>query len=196
MSDLVRINLFGTGCAVIRGVLDEALWKRVEETAARLGASVTLAPFDTEFISLLNDKKIKHLSDLGNEINLHGLLDHEKSRIEIRINAKKKRNIPFHEFGKDPGELFSKYSIKRELRNPPACPTHSIVLVQTGIGLIASYEFNPSRFDLDKLEFQVDEIPISETMNYSVLSGLSYEGKPLQKSGDDFLVAGMMGVVK
>ena len=196
MPDLVRINLFGTGCAIIRGVLDDKLWLRVQEASARLGASVTLAPFDAEFISVLNDSKIKTLSDFGNVYNVHGLLDNEKSRIEIRINTKKKRNIPFYEFGRSTEELFQKFSVKRRKHTNVEDPSRTLILVQTGIGLIASYEFQPQRFNLDNLEFNIDDIAVSDEINYSVLSKLIYENKELKNTNDDFLVSGMMAVIQ
>jgi hypothetical protein len=177
-------------------VLDDKLWSRVQEASEKLGASVTLAPFDAEFISVLNDSKIKTLSDFGNVQKVHGLLDNEKSRIEIRINAKKKRNIPFQDFGKSAGELFEQFSVKRRRQEGTADSARTIILVQNSIGLIASYEFNPKRFNLDNLEFHIDEIAVSDEMNYSVLSKLTYDNKELKKTNDDFLVSGMMAVIK
>lgn len=196
MSDLVRINLFGIGCAVIRGVLDDKLWNKIQEASEKLGASVTLAPFDTEFISVLNDQKIKTLSDFGNVQKVKGLLDNEKSRVEIRINARKKRNIAFQNFGKNEGMLFDQFSVKRNKLPDKADHAHTIILVQNSIGLIASYEFNVQRFNLDTLGFHIEEIAVNENINYSVLSKLTYNNQELPKAKDDFLVSGMMAVIK
>ena len=185
----VKINLIGTGCLIVKGIIDNELWQKLNHTSTQLNSSFETAVFDAEFFTLLNDNNYKSFHDLGN-IKVHGLLHNNKSHIEIRVNGKNRKiklidiindniqNSLLPLFNKKEIELAANFESEREF-----------IMIETEIGLIASYKIQVEKFDMDKLQYVIYKLIIND-IAYTVIGNLTYNSKTLKSIGADALVSG------
>lgn len=185
--DKIKIIFIGIGCRIAKGQFNETLWKKFGEVANIVECPLNEAFFDSSFFDVLNIKEYKLGYDLGNLLQISGLIDSYQSIIEIRVNNRKKRKIHFKElFNED--VLFPLCQTIFSKADYSAFKENCLTLVEKEIGTIAVYEFESHKFSLDKLLFSLTALNVQNEMKFMVLSKLEYEGTELLIIKSDTLV--------
>jgi len=189
----LRISIFGQGCRVLVGKFDENIWERLNAEAARLNMPLTDSIFDPSFYNNLGDIHISSLSDLGNQINIHGLINSDHSVIEFQRYRKRKRVFIFNEIIASPTlfPLFNvnvrQYHVKEEPR--------TILVVEKEIGLVYGFKLDANDFSLEKIQFEVSEVLASHTeFNFEMISSISYKNVKLVSHESNALVNGQYAI--
>src|SRR5690606_7987211 len=174
----LKVDFFGEGICIKKGVFSEELFKRMEQTAQKLKQPMEKALIDPYFYYALKDNKVKSIEDIGEPI-VNGLINTPKNRIEIWYKGQKVQKLTIDDLN-DEYLLFplfqaniKKISLENKL----------YYVKNLEIGLIARYEITIGDFSLDKLEFHI--------INYdgeAILSKVSYENKYLKLKKRDALV--------
>jgi hypothetical protein len=187
MRSKVNIYLRGTGVQLKWRDLSKAEWKCANEKAKSLNESLEVAYFDLEFFPLRLGKTIINTHDgfqLKNQVN--GLLADSKSFIEINVSSKRKSKFFIQSLIAEP-PLFPSYQINQEEFQTPPCAGKSICEVHTSVGLISTFRFQQSEFNLDKLKFTFHSVP---HLPFKVLTAVKYGSKTLESKRDDYLITG------
>ncbi len=145
------------------------------------------AIFDDLFYKQLGLKDYQSFMDLGNEQVYKGLLNDSKSIIEIRINNRKRRNIPINELLNE-SVLFPVFQTTIcKVENVPPLP-NSLIAVEKEMGTIASYKFETESFSLDKLSFTITDLRIRKQSDYILLTKIEYDSRELIGTQSDTVV--------
>ena len=145
------------------------------------------AIFDTSFFEDGNITEYNSWHELGNLVQVSGLMNHYQSIIEIRVNNKQKRKILFKDLSNE-GVLFPLYQTKFSETDCSTKHPNCLLIVEKEIGTVATYEFDSDKFLMDKLHFTLRTVTIKPEMKYVILSSIEYEGKKLVKRKTDTLV--------
>lgn len=186
MPDTIKINFIGTGCLIVKGIIEDDLWNKLQITSNKLGSSFETAVFDVEFFRLLNEKQYSTFKDLGTTL-VNGLLYDGKSHIEIRLNSKRKRIIKLKDIVED-NLLFSLFN-KEFIEITTDKTLRELVLIETEIGLISSYKIVTEHFDFDLLKFSIYSLKTNYT-GYTVVGDLTYNNEILSSIRSDSVVSG------
>ncbi len=183
----IKINLFGVGCSVIIGQFEESIWLKFQKVAKVMRCSLEEAVFDDSFYKQLGLKDYQSFVDLGNEQAYKGLINDNKSLIEIRINNRQKRKILFKELLNET-VLFPVFqtTISR-IENLTLIP-NSLLAIEKEIGTFASYKFEAESFSLDKLSFVITILSIQKPSDLVLLTKITYDGHELMTNQSDTVV--------
>ncbi len=179
--DSIKITFFGIGCCIIKGKYEEETWIRFRNGAKTIKYSLEDAFFENTFYKEL--KEYNNWTDLGNVFNVSGLLNNYQSVIEIKINNKKKAKILFQELLNDEF-LFPLYQTIISEENEKG----NLTIVEKEIGTIATYKLETDNFSLDKLQFTLKVVRVTEELKYIVLTKIEYNRKELTSKKSDTLV--------
>jgi len=117
---------------------------------------LTDAIFDPSYYNNLSDIHINNLSDLGNQVSVHGLIDSAHSVIEFQRYRKRKRVFRFNDIIASP-TLFPLFNVDKQqyqiIREP-----RTILVVEKEIGLVYGFKLDISDFSLEKIRFEVSEL--------------------------------------
>lgn len=181
--NIVVLNLFGVGCRVYKINLTHQLLEKLTETSKRLNTSLELAIFDADFFNKMGDPKYKSIIDLS-ESSIQGLIENDKSQIEIRVKGRKKRTILIPELIKQES-LFPLFNVELKLGIDHSEMT--MIIIEKEIGLISCYKIEADRFNLDMMKFEIHEIDTGiETLR--ILTDLKYNGVSLMSTNSETLI--------
>lgn len=189
----VSLNLIGTGCTIVCGKVKSEYWKIIERELQK--TKTTLAEFISNETSLryLELDGLKTWKDIGNEFSVKGLTDSSRSMIELKIGDAKKTNIPFREISQQE-ILFPIYTQTRQSKDltqlQPSYDAKRVTVVESEIGKIGAIKFSTPEFSIDKLVFHVTDVQVNSTIEYSILSKITYDKKPLMPLKSDTLLSG------
>ena len=185
----VTINLLGIGCRVFIIKAFGELFKKLSITANKLDAPLELALFDAEFFSKLENEKFKNISDLS-ELCIGGLLNNDKSQIEIRIGGRKKRTILLSELIDEQTLIPLFDAFIRDF----GMFKNALTATEKEVGLISSYKIDTQKFDLDKMKFEMIGIDTGiEKLLF--LYRVYYENKLLESVSTDTLVTSNYAII-
>ena len=85
----VIINLRGVGVEYVKGAIELAQWKKIEEACKNQNQLFERLVFEDEFISFLKIPGLNSWRDLNSLHHCKGLLEDPKSHIELRVNDNK-----------------------------------------------------------------------------------------------------------
>ena len=179
--DNLKITFFGIGCCIIKGNYEKETWTRFRNGAKTIKYSLEDAFFENTFYKEI--KEYNSWTDLGNVFKVSGLLNNYQSVIEIKINNKKKAKILFQELLNDE-LLFPLYQTTINEVNEKG----NLTIVEKEIGTIATYKFETNNFSLDKLQFTLKTVNITEELKYIVLTKIEYDRHELTSKKSDTLV--------
>ncbi|MCX6291847.1 MAG: hypothetical protein NT126_08790 [Bacteroidetes bacterium] len=183
----IRINYFGIGCRLVKGRFDEPVWEKFHLAAQRIRTPLHEAFFDTSFFSANHVSEFKSWQELGNVFHVSGLMNHYQSLVEIRINNKQKKKIIFRELLNE-NVLFPLYRSSVLKEENDSRPGKSLIIVEKEIGTIAGFEFETGKFSLEQLQFFLKQVKVNEELQFTVLSGIEYDGRKLMSKKSDTLV--------
>jgi hypothetical protein len=175
----LKVDLFGEGVCIKKGVFSEALINRMQLTALKLKQPLEEALIDPYFYYLLKDNKVKSIEDIGQTI-VNGLINTPKNRIEIWYKGKKVQKLTMNNLNEQ-YLLFPLFRTKNkniELQNKLG-----LYVQYVEIGLIARYEIMANNFSFDNLEFHIS--------NYDgkvVLNKVSYGSVLMKLKKKDTLI--------
>lgn len=189
--DTVKISLRGIGCNIAKGVVDIEVWERMLNTAQKLESSIESALFDLDFFPLLDLPEYKSWRDFNNIFFISGLLYDTKSFIEVRVNKKQKLKVYFRDIWNE-NLLFPLYNIELIEEIESDAGLKKIVVVESEIGLIASYNYRltNSTFEIEKLKFSIRKIQVGANRYFNLLTDIHYDNQVLKKLKTDTLVSG------
>ena len=149
MTSKLKINLFGDGESLIHLKLPADKRSELASAATRQGLQFPDALGDPFYYHRLNDRKWLSMRDLNQVILHRGLLNTRKNQIEAWFAGKKVMKVKI-------GELLNEMVLfplcNVSINDEPAL-AEGIYIRQTEVGLIASYETQTERFDIDSLQF-------------------------------------------
>ena len=189
----IVINLFGIGCAIIKGQFDDKTWTEFQVQSKALGASFQNSIFDPSFYDMLNKIWFNSWTDLGNQNKISGLLYDEQSIIEIRINSMQGRKINFKQLFNEEVlfPVFKTTIYKTEI----SCNQHNtIIALEKEKGTIASYKIECFDFSLEKLEFNVNKVHLINSSIFYILTNIFYDSRELKKIYSDTVVVERYGL--
>ncbi|MBL0049721.1 MAG: hypothetical protein IPP32_16685 [Bacteroidetes bacterium] len=184
--DAVKIKLFGIGCRIVQGKFEEKVLSQFKLAAAAIKSPLQEALFDESFFIELNSKDYKSWPDLGNQTKIYGLLDSYQSIIEIKVNSRQKRRIFTQELMHE-NVLFPIYNTNHSLIDG-SNKNQMLNIVEKEIGTIASYKLDVKKFNLEKLNFELQTIEIRTDLQYTILSKIVYDGQTLKSKKSDTLI--------
>jgi len=184
----LRISIFGQGCRVLVGKFDEIRWNRLNAEATKLNMPLTEAVFDSEFYNKLGDIHINGLCDLGNQINVHGLINSDHSVIEFQRYRKRKRVFRFNEIIDSP-TLFPLFIVNKKQYHINEEP-RTIMVVEKEIGLVYGFKLDINDFSLEKVRFEVSELLTShKEFSFEMISSVYYDSVKLVSLKSNALVS-------
>lgn len=169
----VRISFFGIGRRIMLGTFDEFEWTKLNLAAKQLKMKLTSAIFDPSFYELVNNNNFKSVYDLGNIIDLYGLINNYKSSIQVQVYRKRRRNIQFNEIINSP-TLFPLYNVKTIYKNIKF-KKRTILVIEEDIGQLSKYIVN-SPFSLEKLVFEITNLSVEDiNSDMQMITALNYD---------------------
>src|SRR5690606_7304982 len=147
----LKVDFFGEGICIKKGVFSEELFKRMEQTAQKLKQPLEEALIDPYFYFALKDNKVRSIEDIGGPI-VNGLINTPKNRIEIWYKGQKVQKFTFDDLN-DEYLLFPVF--KTITKNIELQNKLGLYVKQLEIGLIARYEITIGDFSLDNLKFHI-----------------------------------------
>ena len=194
--DDVRINLFGTGCSIAAGHLNNEAFEKIEAYRELNNLTIQEVVSDYRNLHWLELNKIRKWQDFGNKSFTEGLYDSTYSCIEIKIPDKRKQKISL-------GDIYHQRSLfpiyNKEIKytdlskNENALPL--LIIAETVIGKTGVAQLKTNSFDIDKMMFLFTSIIISERIKYNILTGIVYDGKQLSFNKPDVLVNGFYTII-
>ena len=147
----LKINLHGESWTLKKFECSEEDLNDCMKVAAKMKLPLVKALLDPFFYYYLKKPSIPSVVHLPG-IKISGLLNTPKNQIEILLDGKKIRKLPFKDFNQEQ-LLFPLYNIhKTEIIEEY---NHGIYVEQKAIGFIASYEIKLDHFTIDDLQFHL-----------------------------------------
>ena len=189
--NIIVLNLFGIGCRVYKIQLTHPLLEKLIETSKKLNTPLEMAIFDAEFFNKMGDPQYKSIMDLSESI-IQGLVENDKSQIEIRVKERKKRMISISELIKQES-LLPLYNI--EIKVGFENIKMAMVIIEKEIGLVSYFKIETDKLDLDRMRFEVMEIDTG-IEKLRILTDLKYNDISLKSSSNDTLVTSNYAILK
>src|SRR5690606_14199676 len=175
----LKVDFFGEGISIKKGIFTEELFERMQLTALKLKQPLEEALIDPYFYYALKDKKVKSIEDRGESI-VNGLIKTNKSRIEIWYQGKKVQKLTMNNLN----DQFLLFALLQTInKNIELQNNLGLYVKYLDIGLIARYELMVDNFSLDNLEFHL--------INYDgkiILSKVAYENEFMKLKKKDTLI--------
>jgi len=141
--------------------------------------------FDFDF---LNSFGFNHWSELSEHPQNQGFLIGETNRIEVKENTKKILKITTQDLVNQK-TLFPIYQVSFSNQSLPQLSFKRFVLIQFETGQFAKYSFFSDSFDINKLDFQVQQLDFG-TFN-QLLMAINYNNKRLELIQEDTVIIKM-----
>jgi hypothetical protein len=140
--------------------------------------------YDFDF---LNSFGFNHWSELSESPEYRGFLIGENNRIEVKT-TKKVLKITSNELIQD--TLFPLYQVSKINQIKPNLAYKRFILIQFETGQFAKYSFHSEKFDVNNLEFLLQELDFG-FVNHLLVT-LKYNNKTLDLLQEDTLIKKMM----
>ena len=178
----------GVGCRIVQEIFDEQKWQKIMERSKQMKLPVEQAVFDSDFFKQLNMPNYSAWSDFNKDLDVSGLLNDPNSFIEIKAQNRKKLKVFFKDIF-DESLLFPLYNIELVEAVMEPKQENRIIIAETEIGLIASYDLFTPKFEIQKLKLFIAKITIGQRY-FTILSNIFYDEKLLMSNNSDTLVTG------
>lgn len=175
----LKIDFFGEGISIKKGVFGEELLTRMQLTAQKLKQPLEHALIDPYFYDILKDKKLKSIKDIAKTL-VNGLINTHKNRIEIWYKGQKVQKLTINSLN-DQYVLFPLF--QSEMKNITLQIDSGFYIKNLEIGLIARYETTVDNFSIHHLKFHL--------ISYDgkvILNKVSYENVDLILKKKDALI--------
>ncbi|MGE0637359.1 MAG: hypothetical protein AB7P01_13025 [Bacteroidia bacterium] len=193
----VSINLFGTGCTIVCGALQNKYWKKIHQEINKNNLLLEQFMASENNLRYMDFQGLRTWKDISNEFSINGMLNSVSSTIEIKLGDSKKTNIPFREISQQE-ILFPVYAsehINKTLVSKSIFHSKRLIMVETEVGKLGTIKFSIPDFNIDKLVFHITDVKVNEVISYTVLGKITYAGKALQATKSDTLVTGFYCLV-
>jgi hypothetical protein len=188
----VRINLIGYGVEIVKTDLAPDLLKRIEKQLLIHNSNLDIAFFENEFIADLNILGKTKWQDFNSIYHMKGLYNHSKSKIEIRVDGKKKASLVFNQILAQQ-YLFPIYNIENTIADREVKGHKNIFIVEEEVGVVGRIKFETDKFDVSDLKLCTTTIKVLQNHSYTVLDRIYYKGRLLKSEKSDTLVSGQYG---
>lgn len=181
----IVLNTFGKGCCLYFIRRDVHLLSQLEETAAKIGLPLELALFDVDFFLNFPEKNVNSFMQLA-DFCIKGLIEDQRSRVELRINGHKKQSVLYDDV-LHPKTLFPLYNVAHRILT---FDYHvAFIAIEEEIGLIQKQTLSLTEpFDISKLAFQVTSVKTNE-VELRVMDHILYGTGKLKNSTSDTVIA-------
>ncbi|MCG3164576.1 MAG: hypothetical protein POELPBGB_00330 [Bacteroidia bacterium] len=195
-NDIVRINLFGSGCTIAAGFLENSVYKKLQDYLSSNKLSLEEVLCDYRHLHWLEIDKVRRWQDFGTHLFVSGLFDYTYSFVELKLNKKDKVKIKlsdvYYQYSLFP--IYTK-EIKRINLSENSTKGKLLVIVETTVGKIGKAEISANNFDITKLLFDFKTVQVNSKIQYNILSELKYEGKKITLKKPDVLVNGFYALI-
>lgn len=194
--DIIRINLFGTGCTIAAGLLENPVQKKIQSYLNYNKITLEEVLSDYRHLHWLEIDKVRRWQDFGTDLFVSGLCVTASGFVEFKINSNKRLKVPLSDIYYQ-YSLFPVYNKQSEQIDVSEKTTarNKLVVVETIIGKTGSLELSTKNFDIEKLLFDFKSIKVADNISYIVLVGMNYEGKKLKLKKPDVLVNGFYALL-
>ena len=187
MQSTVILNFIGVGCRVAQLKVEAKEFADLHAKAVLLGESIEEAVLGSDFFDFFSGEA----DDDFPIVKYQGLLENEKSHVEIRINGRKKKMIFFHQLMNQSALLFPLFTMIFEVLN--LCD--SLIVVEKEMGAISSYKWEGNNFDIDKLHFKIGQTSVGEE-KLVILQKVYYDGIELKSFRSDTLTTANYAILQ
>lgn len=176
------LNLFGTGLRYWICEIPAPIFEEMNTIRQNKSVEWENLLFDFDFLKHFG---YKHWSELSSQRAQTGFLLDPQNRIEIKQGAKFVARFRSSEL--DSREtIFPLYNTTRHaFPLQKKIDIHSLLLIQFEKGLIGKYELNTEQLQIERLEFLLTSTPLPE-----IITGITYDNRPLKFLKDDTLITG------
>lgn len=146
-------------------------------------------PYENLFFDLAFLKKLGHQSheDLFCIVQGRGFIITERNKIEIKNKSKKVRHFDSTELLYSP-LMFDPYCVINDASSIEKEEGFKyIALVQYETGGVFKFKTELLDFDINKLEFHLNYVPITKVLNIDFVSNLAYNGSLLDQKKESVL---------
>ena len=188
----VGINLFGTGCTIVCGTIQNEYWKKIQQEISNNNLLLEQFMASENNLRYMDFQGLKTWKDISNEFTISGMTNSISSTIELKLGDSKKTNIPFREISQQE-ILFPVYASERTsktLASESVYNSKRLIMVETEVGKLGTIKFSADDFSTDKLLFHITDVKVNAAISYTVLDKITYAGKALQFAKRDTLVTG------
>ncbi|MEO8149887.1 MAG: hypothetical protein ABI723_19770 [Bacteroidia bacterium] len=182
----VKLSLRGCGTTIVKGCVDNELWQNLQCAAKKARTNIELGLFDSDLFKVLNHPDYKSWRNFNSMLEITGLSDNRKSFIEIKVDNKTKEKIQFSDIQNN-NLLFPLYNTETILIETELVKSKIISVVESDIGLVASYKFATPNFIVEDLRFFIGNVIVGN-LQYSILYKIFYQNKLLISSMNDSVV--------
>lgn len=194
--DHVLINLFGSGCTIAAGYLENDVMEKLTTYMRANKVSLEEVLSDYRNLHWLEIEKVRKWQHFGIHFFGSGLYDNTYSLVELKVNNKKKLKIAVGDIYHQ-RSLFPIYNkkIKHISLSENSTEKQMLIITETVIGKTGTARFKVKKFDIEKLLFCFTSVVVNDSINYHILTETYYAEKKLSYSKPDVLVNGFYAMI-
>jgi hypothetical protein len=195
-TDSVLINLFGTGCTIAAGYLDNEALKKLRTYMKETNISLEEVLSDYRNLHWLEIDKVRKWQQFGTYLSASGLYDNPYSFVELRVSNKSKVKIALGDICRQ-RSLFPIYKKKIKGVDLSGNTTGKSMLIamESVIGKTGTARFDVPKFYIENIDFRFTSVIINEMITYTILTEVFYAEKKLSFTKPDVLVNGFFALI-